>query len=111
MFSAECTPGKYKSQYLSFHSFLVNIGNDFDLSSGTFTTPITGIYELTFFGSMPQNGRVEIEKNNEKVAKYYQSYGVSFVGPTFLLPFHKGDKIRIYYGNAYSGSSFKLMCI
>ena len=52
MFSAQCTQGKYyNNQYLSFQSFLLNIGNDFDLSSGTFTTPISGIYELSTFGA------------------------------------------------------------
>ena len=49
MFTAKCTQGKYADQYLSFHSSLVNIGNDFDLNSGTFTTPFTGIYELSLF--------------------------------------------------------------
>ena len=122
MFSAQCTQGKYLNEYLSFHSFLVNIGNDFDLSSGTFTTPITGIYELSLSGYLNtacccgsgcaiHTPIVEIMKNNEKVVSYYKNYNqYGIYGPTWLLPLHKGDKIRIHYSNIYSHYLYRFQC-
>ena len=99
MFSALCTQGDYANQYLGFQSFLLNIGNDFDLSSGTFTTPITGIYELSLSGRSGYYSTVKIMKNNEKVVSFYQ-------GTTWLLPLHKGDKIRIHYSSSNPSSHY-----
>ena len=118
MFSAQCTNGGYANQFLSFHSFLVNIGNDFDLSSGTFTTPITGIYELSLFGSIDHKStfdsvNMKIMKNNEEVFSILNYVDSSdsddFIsGSTWLLPLHKGDKVRIYIskGNIACGVDF-----
>ena len=113
MFTAKCTQGKYKEQYLSFHSFLLNIGNDFDLNSGTFTTPITGIYELYSIGNLDSQCTggctkyfpvVKIMKNNENVHSFSGSGdGVYYGQTTRLLPLHKGDKIRIYISKPANG--------
>ena len=37
-------------EFITFEKFLVNVGNTFDLETGTFTPTVNGIYEFTFDG-------------------------------------------------------------
>ena len=38
-------------EYVTFERFLINIGNTFDLKTGTFTSPVDGLFEFGFSGS------------------------------------------------------------
>ena len=55
MFTAITNENEYIIQnvgeYVTFERFLVNIGDTFDLKTGTFTSPVDGLFEFTFTGN------------------------------------------------------------
>ena len=77
MFSAYGTSGVFRNQYITFTNFHTDHGSNFDLSSGTFTTPIDGVYEFDFHlpygnddtsSSNYRDVRISAELNGAKVA-------------------------------------------
>ena len=42
---------QHVGEYVTFERFLVNIGDTFDLKTGTFTSPDDGLFEFTFSGN------------------------------------------------------------
>ena len=101
---------------MTFQNFHVNIGNTFDLSTGTFTAPVSGIYEFTFSGNTDSsvNCRIKVYKNeNEDFHSFYDSGGLNNIsqyanlGSTWIVLLDAGDtiKLKVDGGKLYSDSA------
>ena len=63
---------------MTFQNFHVNIGNTFDLSTGTFTAPVSGVYEFAFSGNSDSDDDcfIQIYKNeSNKLHSFYTRGG------------------------------------
>ena len=114
--------------FISFEKFHVNHGNTFDLSTGTFTTPLKGIYEFSFSGNSNHDEHLSIKvcKNNEEIhgiytknpnepVKIYANLASSLlllldVGDTVRVKVSTGKLVSWEYGHTiFNGKLLKLM--
>ena len=85
----------------------------FDLSSGTITAPLKGVYEFSFSANSHESNCLEIDvyKNDVKIHGIKSSYcnsGKKYfdnLASTWLVQLDAGDKIRLKvdYGRLLSG--------
>ena len=73
-------------EYVTFERFLINIGDTFDLKSGTFTSPVDGLFEFTFSGNAwDQWIGIQVYHNGDK--KLQISTGMFILKEIFLKIF------------------------
>ena len=92
---------------IPFEHARLNIGDSFDLASGTFTAPVSGIYHFDFYAQKdidsPQLS-IFLQVNGESVARTYVGSGPTRTyEPAFLtasLRLRVNDKVILL--NAYS---------
>ena len=118
VFSAKKYSGKIKNHYIdSFDDVLVNQGDSFSLSSGSFTAPVKGTFEFSFTGKFDStnsqwNEILVLRNENDKMGRFGSynkgtSSNVRFDGVvafTLSKNLNKGDTIRlkVIYGMFYA---------
>ena len=97
-------------EFITFEKFLVNVGNTFDLETGTFTPTVDGIYEFTFYGDANNANDLEVNvmHNGVEVLSFFNwdSQGSEYeeIGTTWMLSMKKSDslQLQIVRGKLYS---------
>ena len=100
---------------MTFKRFHVDSGNTFDLSTGTFTAPVSGVYEFSFTGNTASDNSclIQIYKNgSNKLHSFYTRGGLNSepyanLASSWIVSLDAGDTIRlkVYSGTLYSDSS------
>ena len=88
---------------MTFKDFTVKSGNTFNLSTGTFTVPVSGIYEFTFSGysAAGTSCGVEVYKNgNVNIHGFYISndssnYDSKKLESSWTVTLNAGDTMRL----------------
>jgi len=88
-------------KYITFDAFHVNIGDNFDLSSGEYVAPTDGIYEFSFSGEGLGGGtncniEVWINDSRDKHEFATLSSNDSNIASTWIFKLNNGDKVRLY---------------
>ena len=105
---------------MTFQEFHVNNGNTFDLSTGTFTAPVSGVYEFTFSGNTDPKTKcsIEVHKNGDKVLSFYDTGGhygekssqdiFANFGSSWIVSLNIEDtiKLKVNGGKLYSSSYY-----
>ena len=89
----------------------------FDLSTGTFTAPLKGVYEFSFTGNSHYENclSINVYQNDKKIhtirGKYcgpgFDKFDFANLASTWLLQLEAGDKItlKVSYGELFSGAN------
>ena len=96
MFTAMKTSGGWMQagEVKGFDKSIVNIGHNFDLSTGIFKTPIDGYYSFSFTGYIHSSSILNIRKNGQNtIAKTYGSPDASI---SWSMRLSKNDEINLY---------------
>ena len=108
VFSAYGSTGKtLKNTTIPFDKLLVdiNVGNAFNLSMGTFTAPVNGAYEFTFYaGYANAKTEVDVLKNGRKRFKF-TNRDSSFhlpINSLWHMALDKGDRIKLFVSPGYN---------
>ena len=91
---------QYVGAYVKFDRFLLNIGNSFDLNTGTFTSPIDGVYQFTFHGTVWNVGAgIQVWQNEDLKLTFHGGNGLATgydaFGNNWLLSMRKGDTLKL----------------
>ena len=102
MFGAFAAPNPSQQitagSYITFDQFWINNGNDFDLSTGSFKTPLNGSYEFSFSGNAYNTGYcyIQVLKNGMEVNQFQsKSSYYANMASTWILALDSGDEIRL----------------
>ena len=102
VFSAYGSTGKtLKNTTIPFDKLIVNInvGDAFNLSMGTFTAPVKGAYEFTFYAGYA-NGKTEVDvlKNGRKRFKFTNQESKIHlpINSLWHMILEKGDRIKLF---------------
>ena len=103
MFTAMKTSGGWMAgEVKGFDKSIVNIGHNFDLSTGIFKTPIDGYYSFSFTGFVYDHHHpiLNIRKNDQNTlainAGFGQGAGPGYFATTWYMVLSKNDKINLY---------------
>ena len=100
IFSAYKRDGTYihiDEYFEGFGGYLTNIGNNFELSNGTFTAPRNGIYEFSAaaFGYVfEDNSGITIHHNDADVLSFW-TYNFDTLSFSWIMELKEGDTIRL----------------
>ena len=99
LFSAYTTNIDTKSgKYITFDTFLVNNGDDFNLSTGEFIAPVKGKYEFAISVTSTNESHwtyISVFKNGNEVLQFLGNKGHSLNSPSWILSLDSGDNIRL----------------
>ncbi|KAI3376221.1 hypothetical protein L3Q82_016722 [Scortum barcoo] len=94
--------GKYgpfsSDKTLVYNNVITNIGAGYDMTTGVFTSPVTGVYYITFHChggtglSLMKNGELVVAISDEKSGSDAPDNG----GNSALLQLNKGDKVFVH---------------
>ena len=116
MFTAMKTSGGWMvGEVKGFDKSIVNIGHNFDLSTGIFKTPIDGYYSFSFTGYFYPKSILNIRKNGQN------TFAISLLGSlmgggvhtssSWSMRLSKNDEVNLYvssssYGYLYSTNDY-----
>jgi len=112
IFSAvKSSGGNFKGQ-ITYDNLVVNLGEGFDMGSGTFVVPTSGLYRLTFSAQSAYEKydytTVYVKKNGEGVFQIWDSNEEgdgNNLSYTWMQYLNRGDSINLYSSNhLYAGS-------
>ena len=82
-----------------FSGYLTNIGNNFELSNGTFTAPRKGIYEFSAAASDNYNthSSLTVQHNDADVVSFWTGSGSIYDALSFnwIMELQQGDTVRL----------------
>ena len=113
MFTAMKTSGGWMAgEVKGFDKSIVNIGHNFDLSTGIFKTPIDGYYSFSFTGFVYEYyvPILNIRKNDQNTLAIKAATGSNIGGgagyfaTTWYMILSKNDKINLYVSGSSSSN-------
>ena len=93
--------------FVTFEKFHVKSGDTFDLSTGTFTAPASGVYEFTFSGNTDgkANCLIKVHKDGDEFLSFYDTGGYygedtsqniyGSLGSSWIVSLDAEDTIRL----------------
>ena len=80
-----------------FGGYLTNIGNNFELSNGTFTAPRKGIYEFSAAATGYDNSysRLTVQHNDADVVSFSTYGNYDTLSFNWIMDLQQGDTIRL----------------
>ena len=101
---------------LSYDKFLSNFGDAFNLGTGVFTTPKSGVYQFSATAEHRDNysNYMIVEKNNQEVMKFRDYDAGNQDDGTltfnFILTLQRGDSIRLKVTGGYFSCGNAVTC-
>ena len=87
-------------QVIMFDETFANIGQGFNLNTGKFTCPFSGVYVFMYnIGIKDAHPKVSLMKNGERMASVYSTYGDSHgqISNGLILPLVFGDAVWLKF--------------
>ncbi|XP_057370157.1 uncharacterized protein LOC130691260 [Daphnia carinata] len=93
------TSFRYSSTAMPFEQEILNVGNAFDLPSGTFVAPCNGTYFFAF-ASFAENSYssfyFSLMLNNVQITSCYSSYTLYYCHIVYTLKLSSGDQVQMF---------------
>ena len=113
IFSAVKTSGRNFQGNITYDNLVVNLGEGFDMGSGTFVVPTSGLYRLTFSAQSAREKydftSVYVRKNGEDIFSIWDSNSEddgNNVSYTWMMHLTKNDRINLdSYKHLYADSN------
>ena len=94
------------SGLLTFEEFDINIGGGFLVQS--FTAPISGIYKMTFSGTIAfENDKtsIDVRKNGNVMFSFSNQAEDAYISYTWMMELDVGDRVNLWSTNALYATS------
>ena len=105
VFSAYGSTGKMmKNTTIHFDKLIIDVGEAFNLSKGTFTAPMKGAYEFTFYaGYTLGKTEVDVLKNGRKSFKFtdQESNFHLPINSLWHMILEKGDQLKLFVSKGH----------
>ena len=96
--------GNFKGP-ITFDKLVINLGEGFDMGSGTFVVPTSGTYRLSFSaisGNENQYTNVYVKKNGKNILRIHDGNRedtANNLSYTWMVVLNRGDRVELYTSN------------